>query len=277
MKKLFLALFIFSLFGSFSSLFAQYKPKNKLPENNKSVYFVGEEVKYDLHYGFIHAGNAIVTLDKNLHDIRGRKCYKIEVSGSTRGMVRWTFQVDDMWRSYVDEENLTLHRTFRSIKENKYKKHETVDFDQEKHKANVFWKTGDEAEKNKSYPIPKDVKDIISGYYLLRGIDFKNTNKGDTITIPSFHEDKAYNFQVIYLGKEQIKTELGKFQSFMLSPIMPENGLFDGKNAIKVWVSDDKYRIPIKIRAAMFVGAVEVDVISYKNKEVSWDDHEDRD
>jgi hypothetical protein len=104
------------LLFSFQSSFAQKSvKKNKRPEDNKEVYFVGEELRYDVHYGFIHAGDAVVSLDKNLHDIRGRKCYKIEVKGTTRGVVRWTFQVDDLWRAYVDSENADLHRSFRSV------------------------------------------------------------------------------------------------------------------------------------------------------------------
>jgi hypothetical protein len=258
------------LLFSFQSSFAQKSvKKNKRPEDNKEVYFVGEELRYDVHYGFIHAGDAVVSLDKNLHDIRGRKCYKIEVKGTTRGVVRWTFQVDDLWRAYVDSENADLHRSFRSVSENKYKKTETVDFDHVKQKAFVYSKTGKEAEKNQSFDVPKDVKDMISGYYLLRGIDFENTNIGDTITIPSFHEDKSYDFQVIYLGKADIKTKLGKFKTYVLTPIMPENGLFDGKHAIKFWVSDDKYRIPLKIKASMFVGSVEVDIYYYTNQEIT--------
>jgi hypothetical protein len=272
---LFAILLLLSSF-SFPALAQKQIKINKRPENNKDVYYVGEVVRYDVHFGFINAGEAVVTLDEKIHDIRGNKCYKIDVKGTTQGVVRWTFQVDDLWRAYVDTHTLQLHRSYRNIRENKYKKVETVDFDHEKRKAKVYWKTGEEPDKSQVYDVPQDVKDMISGYYLLRGIDFKNTNIGDTVTIPSFHEDKSYDFQVVYLGKAEVKTKLGKFNSFVLTPIMPENTLFDGKNAIKFWVSDDKYRIPVKIRAAMFVGAIEVDITNYKNKEVDWGKKQDR-
>ena len=45
---------------------------------------------------------------------------------------------------------------------------------------------------------------------------------------------------------------------------MPENKLFDGENSIKVWLSDDINKVPLKIRANMFVGAVEVDITDFK-------------
>ena len=45
---------------------------------------------------------------------------------------------------------------------------------------------------------------------------------------------------------------------------MPKNSLFDGENSIKFWLSADQYKIPLKIKADMFVGAVEIDITNYK-------------
>jgi len=66
------------------------------------------------------------------------------------------------------------------------------------------------------------------------------------------------------LRKEKLKTKLGLIDALVLEPVMPENKLFDGGEAIKVWLSDDKNRIPLKIKAEMFIGAVEVDIKSYQ-------------
>ena len=49
---------------------------------------------------------------------------------------------------------------------------------------------------------------------------------------------------------------------------MPKNGLFDGENSIRLWMSDDAIRIPVKVRAELFVGAVELDITSYQGTKV---------
>jgi hypothetical protein len=49
---------------------------------------------------------------------------------------------------------------------------------------------------------------------------------------------------------------------------MPENSLFDGENSIKVWLSDDINKVPLKVKAAMFVGAVEIDIESFSKGKV---------
>jgi hypothetical protein len=86
---------------------------------------------------------------------------------------------------------------------------------------------------------------------------------GDTIKLKAFFEDKLYDFKIKYLGKVKLNTKFGSIQSIKLTPIMPDNDLFDGENSIRVYLSDDKNKVPLKIQADMFVGAVEVDLKSY--------------
>jgi hypothetical protein len=50
-----------------------------------------------------------------------------------------------------------------------------------------------------------------------------------------------------------------------MSPIMPKISFFRGKNPIKAWISDDKLRIPLKVKAELIIGSVEIDIRSYEN------------
>ena len=66
------------------------------------------------------------------------------------------------------------------------------------------------------------------------------------------------------IGREKLRTKLGRLDAMVFVPIMPKNKLFDGEESIKVWISDDKLKIPLKIEAEMFIGSVEVDIKEYK-------------
>jgi hypothetical protein len=46
---------------------------------------------------------------------------------------------------------------------------------------------------------------------------------------------------------------------------MPENQLFRGKRPVKVFISADKNRVPIRIQAEFIVGMVEVELQNHKN------------
>lgn len=238
------------------------------PSTQRMIFPKGERVTYLAHYGFINAGEATISLDPKTHTVNGKPCYKVEVEGRTTGMFRLGMRVDDLWQSYIEKTTGLPQRFHRDIKENKYTKVETVEFDQKKGKAYVRHVTKSRPEKKATYTMDPGSQDMISGYYYLRGIDFSRYAPNDTITINAFFEDKPYDFQLRYLGKEEVKTRIGKYQALVMAPIMPKSSIFDGKNSIKFWVSDDQYRIPLKIKAKMFIGAVEVEVTEYKNDEI---------
>ena len=86
---------------------------------------------------------------------------------------------------------------------------------------------------------------------------------GDRVTFKAFFEDKLYDFEVEYRGKDILKTKIGKINAIKLIPIMPKNDLFEEDDSIQFWLSDDENRIPLKVKAKMFVGAVEVDIKSH--------------
>ena len=46
---------------------------------------------------------------------------------------------------------------------------------------------------------------------------------------------------------------------------MPENKLFGGDDPIRLFLSDDKNKIPLKVHASMFVGSVQVDILKADN------------
>jgi len=84
------------------------------------------------------------------------------------------------------------------------------------------------------------------------------------ITINGFFDKTIYNLKLDNEGKEVIETKLGKYETLMFTPIMPSNKLFRGKFPIKVWVSDDKNRIPLKIKARLMVGSLDMDIVEAK-------------
>ena len=232
----------------------------------------GEVIKYRVHYGFVNAAEAEMIVSDEIHDVNGRPCYKIDVFGKSVGMFDLFLRIRDNWGTYLDTASIVPQKFYRKIEEGKYRKHEIVRFDQEENFASV--KTFDKKKKvwkpEERFDTPSNVQDMVSGYYFLRTYNFQGLKKGDIINIDAFFDDEVYDFQIRYLGKEEIKTKLGRIRSLVLSPVMPENSLFDGEDSIRVWISDDANKVPLKIKAAMFVGAVEIDITQYKKRGVEF-------
>jgi hypothetical protein len=231
-------------------------------ESHELTFQPGETTKYRLHYGWINAGEATVSVAPETKEIEGDHCYNLSVFGKTTGIANAMFNVKDKWESFIDTKTLLPKKTTRQIREGKYYLDEVVEFDN--NQAKVFWNKKDKVKKSDLYEIPTNVYDIVSGYYFLRNINYDTLNEGDYTTIKAFFDDKLYNFSVCYKGRETIKTTFGKVRAIKLAPSMPKNDIFESDESIYFWLSDDKNKVPLKVKAEMFIGAVEVDIKSYQ-------------
>jgi hypothetical protein len=228
----------------------------------------GEVIEYRVHYGLINAGEATMEISDKLFRVNDRVCYKINVFGRSTGMFDMMLKIRDNWGTYLDTAAVVPHKFYRQIEEGKYRKHEVTEFDHAHKKAFVQTYNYKESKwrDKKEFSTLDNIQDLVSGYYFLRTIDFSKVKEGDILRMDVFFEDEMYDFKVRYLGIETLKTKIGKKEALVLSPIMPKNGLFDGENSIKVWLTNDPDKIPLKIKASMFVGAVEIDIKGYKGK-----------
>ena len=225
------------------------------------AYKPGEEIRYRVHYGIFTAGEAIMRLNPLLYRVNNRICYRAEVIGNSKGAFDKIIHIRDVWGSYFDTLNFQPQKSFRSIQENRYRKKEEIYFDYSRNMAKIQSEDGNAEEVS----VSPGVQDMVSGYYFMRLLNYDNYQKKDTIRMNGIFENKTYDFRIIYLGKERIKTKFGKTNAFLISPIMPKNTLFSGRNPIKMWISDDQNRIPLKIEAELLLGSLDMDIQDYQN------------
>lgn len=233
---------------------------------NPTSFGKGEELEYKVSFGFFTVGKAITRIDSRVFHINSQPCYKIDAFGETSDWISWVTRVKDNWGAYLDTTTLSTQVSYRKIREGRYKKDELTNFDHSNQKVTVKvlnQETGVYEEKNK-YDIPKNAKDLVGGFMLLRQIDFTKIHKGDTVVISGFFEDTSYYLKVMYKGKETIHTKVGKIPCNVMIPLMPDNKLFDGENSITCWISDDANKIPVKIQAKMFIGHTGLELVSFR-------------
>ncbi|SHN22174.1 Protein of unknown function [Cyclobacterium lianum] len=241
-------------------------PEDKIPAARKNQAFTtGEELTFNVSYFFINAAEAKMVISDQVHHIDGRPAYKIDVFGRTLSIFK-LFYVKDNWGSYIDTAQIVPFRSYRHIEEGNYRKHEVIDFDHQEQSAVV--KLYDRENKNltkvERFDVPRNVQDIVSGYYLLRTMDLRGLKKGEEISIKGFFDKKNYNLKLTYEGMDEVSTEIGDFNTHIFSPTLPSNKLFRGKKPVKIWITADENRIPVKIKASMMVGSINMDIVSAK-------------
>ncbi len=218
------------------------------------IFKPGEYLKYEMSYGWITGGVASLTLTKANYN--GKPVYHVKAVGQTVGIANSLFNVEDVYESYFNTKDCKPYKSKMSLKENKYRNYNEVWYN---HKAKIL-----HSKKSGEHKIKvNEIFDIVSAFYKLRQ-SLEKLKKGQKITIHTYFHDEPWDLVVIYSGIEVIKTKFGKLKCMKFKPLV-EEGTFASKDALDVWISADKNRIPIRVKMKMFVGSFKTDLVAYKN------------
>lgn len=261
MKHVIYILLVFLLVSSFTEV-----KEEKLAYIPHESFTTGEVLEYKLNYGLFAVGKAQMKVHDGYYKINGRDCYRVDVFGKTSGAIDWVAKVNDNWGAYIDTAALVPHISYRKIEEGRYRKNEVIKFDHDTDmiEAKVINNETGDFKEPEYFQAPDNIRDIIGGIFYLRTLDFNGLEEGAMVTLKAFFEDTIYDFEIIYAGKEEIKTKAGKFNALKLVPIMPDNKLFAGENPITVWFSDDLNRVPLKVEANMLIGKASCELIKFE-------------
>lgn len=225
----------------------------------------GEWFKFRMSYsGWLKAGEATLKVDEK--KLNGKSVYHVVGKGKTTGAVNLFFKVRDRYESYFDKETGAPYKFIRKIDEGGHTKDIEIEFNHEEQKAVVNNK---KHKKIKTIATEKDVQDMVSMYYYLRNsIDTDNLKIGDEIKTNMFFDEENYGFKLKYLGRETIKVDINgskvRVKTLKFRPYVMAGRVFKEEESLTLWVSADKNKIPLKIKADLAVGSLRADLEEFK-------------
>lgn len=220
----------------------------------------GEWFKFRIHYGIFNASYA--TLEVKETKFGNKPVYHIVGIGKSTGALHWFFKVDDNYESYVDKYSGAPYRFIRQIDEGGYTKDIQIDFDHQKKTALVFNKKHDTKE---TFTIKDNVHDMVSIFYYLRNhMDVEGLEEGEMLNLNMFYDSENHNFQLKFLGREILNTKLGKIATLKFRPYVETGRVFEEKEGLTFWISDDGNRMPVRIKADLKIGSLKADIDEFK-------------
>ncbi len=218
----------------------------------------GEELKYRLHWGAIDGGEVKIKISDSNKKVKGRSLMHVVAEGRTLPTFDMVYKVRDRYESYIDKTGLFPWIFVRRVDEGGYKIKQDYTFYQHKSMVN-------QGDGKAPVQVPNFVQDMVSSYYYARTLDFTNAKVGQIYTVPTFVDGETFNLQIKYMGKETIKLRKGKFKCLKFQPVVIEGRTFKNSDDLQVWITDDKNRIPILVKADIFLGSIKMEVVEYKN------------
>jgi hypothetical protein len=252
MKKL--AVLLMMLLGT--GLFAQ----NGGSSYGGAAFEEGEWLKFRLHYGFLNASYA--TLHVKSDTVRDIPVYHVVGRGKTTGFASIFFKVDDTYESYFDKKDGKPYKFIRKIDEGGYTKDIEINFDHNKEVAVL----NDKKNKKKlNFALNGGIQDLISAFYYLRNhYDPNELVIGKSIELKMLYDDDGiFPFRLKYLGKEVLRTKFVKVECLKFRPYVQSGRVFKEQESLSLWVSNDRNRIPIRVKADLAVGSLKADLDAY--------------
>ncbi|TND08630.1 MAG: hypothetical protein FD123_2134 [Bacteroidetes bacterium] len=230
--------------------------KDELRKVPNAAFKRGEELKYRMHYGLINAGEAILTVENENKVVGGRNTLHVVGKGYSRGTFDWFFKVRDRYESYIDEEAMAPLIFIRQVDEGGFKINQKQIYD---HRA------GRVSSNGKMLSVPSYVQDMISSFYYARSMDYSKAKPGDIFEIPCFMDDEIWPLKMKYVGKETIKSDVGKVRCLKFRPVVQKGRVFKSEEDLTAWISDDAMHVPVRAEANILVGSIKMDLMSYSN------------
>ncbi len=167
----------------------------------------------------------------------------------------------DVNYSWLDAETFYSLGYTQSLREGNYKRDEWITFDYD---TNTYYgeiqKKGDPREISGVLTGP--VLDMLTSLYYVRS---QPLHVGQDVILDIVNREEKYPMVVKVLGKETVKTQAGKFKCIVVEPQFRGEGIFVAKGkSLKVWLTDDKYKMPVKMKTEVFIGSVSAELLEYK-------------
>ena len=236
------------------SLFSIQSIAQELPVKAEPVFQPGEVLQYKLKYGFITAAEGTLKVLKSDLNFEDKPTYHLSVDGRTSGTFDVFYKIRDHYDSYIDQETLTPYFYQENIREGGYRRTDKARFNQKTRKvvSNRGTFTGP---TNQTF-------DLVSAYYFSRSLDISKLKIGDKFKLNYFLGNEISQLEIAFVGREVIKTHLGKIKCLKFSPSIQPGRIFRKDSKLYLWITDDGNRVPVKAQVEILVGAVTMEISS---------------
>ena len=228
--------------------------------DNTRAPWSNESLQYGIYYSFVKAGTAYIKT-RGLTSVNGKMAYLIQTTAFSASVIDAVFKVRDVNYSWLDVNTLHSLGYSQSVREGNYIRDEWLAFDPANHRYYGEVKKKKEP-RTIAGKLDIEVLDMLSSMYYVRK---EPLTVGKDVVFDIVNREKQYPLVVKVLGKETVKTDAGKFNCWVVEPQFRGEGIFIAKGkSLKVWLTDDEYRMPVKMEAEVFIGSVYAELLAYQ-------------
>lgn len=216
-----------------------------------SPAFADQKLPEKLVYSLSWTGISVGTAIQEISEDRGER--RIVSRARSNDWLSAFYPVDDRTESLLDKvgDFPGKSKRFRmAFKEGTRSREYEIDFDHAAGRARYMdRKSGESADVR----LEPETFDIYSSFYFVRHQDLV---PGTSIQVRILDGRQVNRIEVRVLKREKIKVPAGEFRTILVEPMVKAEGVFEGKRGLRIWLTDDARRIPVKVQTKVTVGSV---------------------
>jgi hypothetical protein len=221
----------------------------------------GERLTLKITYAKLLAGRA--TASVTAHERDGRPLLRFVTTAKSQGFFAWLFRfrVDDRTHADWDPHSGCSLGIEKRLREGKAQRDQRVRIDPASGQAEVE----DAKIAETLFQLEPCTLDVLSALYVTR---IRGVPENGRLELPVFDNGKRYTLGVRLLGREtlDLPPPFGKkTPTLVVEPMLLEGtGLFVKEGRLKIWLSDDARRVPVRMRSKVAIGSVSADLEAYE-------------
>ena len=200
----------------------------------KVPWAVGESLEYTVKLAGRNSGTGVMQV-VGIDTMRGHPAWHLHFN--IKGSVPLgLYHVDDSYESWMDLGTLNSLRFEQNLYEGGNKRLRNYDIYPDR---GVYQQEGKEERKTSVNPL-----DDASFFFFVRTLPLE---VGKTYTFDQYFNPDANPVVIKVVRKDTIDVPAGRFPAIVLQPTIKTNGLFSKNGHAEIWLSDDEYRILLRM------------------------------
>lgn len=196
-------------------------------------------------FNWVHAGTA--SLD--LLPTPNPKVWEIRSVATGNRFFQSFYPVNDTVVSFVNAKGMYPLSFHKILNEGGYKARQRATYDQAAGRVRT---------DDSTFAVPPFSHDILSAFYYIRT---QPLAVGKSLELSAVSGNKSYRLRVICHREETVTVPAGTFRTWVIEPVLKEDGLFKAKGRLWIWVTRDERRLPVKMQSKIPVGSVKAELV----------------
>lgn len=219
----------------------------------KTAYTGEETLEYEISWLGIKAGK--LTIQRECVTQQEEQ-FTIRVTAKSAGLLSAFYPIEDLFVTQVQGgERLPVRLDFWQ-KEGKRQNYRMTTYDQEQFV--ISYKKNDQ--QPAVYTVSGPVHNEFSSFLAMRAMPME---VGKELVVPTFADKKRNEVKVSVLEKDRKSSIFGKVDTIKVIPHLNFKGLYEKLGDPVIWLTDDEYRVPVRIKAKIVIGSFSAKLVNY--------------